>query len=107
MSKIKYEVATEKKKHGKMKKISKEDAFQMASLQPACHTKKFSCEYFLRVTTDYSGCHCCQNLPDASMKMTIIPIVNPECFGFTPPEDWSPSELGEFNVDLAHDEGSD
>jgi len=49
LSKIKYEVASEKKKKGKTKKISKEDAFAMASLQPACHTKKFSNEYFLRV----------------------------------------------------------
>merc|ERR1712083_165091 len=56
LSKIKYEVATEKKKKGKTKKISKEDAFQMASLQPACHTKKFSNEYYLCVTTKYDGC---------------------------------------------------
>ena len=88
LSKIKYEVASEKKKKGKVKKISKEDAFAMASLQPACHTKAFSNEYYLCVTTEYDGCICCVDLPDARMKMTIVPIVNPECFGFVAPADW-------------------
>ena len=41
LTKIKYEVAQEKKKHGVKKKVSPEDKFQMASLQPACHTKHF------------------------------------------------------------------
>lgn len=107
LSKIKYEVATEKKKKGKTKKISKEDAFQMASLQPACHTKKFSNEYYLCVTTKYDGCVCCVDLPDARMKMTIVPIVNPECFGFVPPADWNGQQLGQFNVDLNYDTDSD
>ena len=107
LSKIKYDVAGTKKKKGVIKKVSKEDAFQMASLQPACHTKKFSNEYFLRVVLEYEGCHCCQNLPDASMPMTIVPMVNPDCFGFTPPSDWNPSQLGEFHVDLAHESDTD
>lgn len=88
LAKIKYEVATEKKKKGVMKKISKEDAFQMASLQSACHTKAFSNEYYLCATTEYDGCICCVDLPDAKMKMTIVPIVNPACFGYNPPADW-------------------
>ena len=107
LSKIKYEVADEKKKKGKMKKISDEDKFMMASLQPACHTKKFSCDYFLCVRTEYDGCVCCVDLPDARMKMTIVPLVNPECFGFKAGDDWNPTELGEFNIDLAHDPDSD
>jgi len=107
LSKIKYEVADEKKKKGKMKKISDEDKFMMASLQPACHTKKFSCEYYLCVRTEYDGCICCVDLPDAKMKMTIVPLVNPDCFGFKTPDDWNPTELGEFNIDLAHDPDSD
>ncbi len=73
-----------------MKKISDEDKFMMASLQPACHTKKFSCEYYLSVTTEYDGCVCCVDLPDAKMKMTIVPLVNPMCFGFVPGADWNP-----------------
>ena len=96
-----------KKKKGKQKKISKEDKFQMASLQPACHTPKFSNEYFLSVDVSYDGCVCCIDLPDAKMPMTIVPIVNPECFGFTPPADFSPQELGQFAVNLAHDPDTD
>jgi hypothetical protein len=107
LSKIKYDVATEKKKKGQTKKISKEDAFQMASLQPACHTKKFSNEYYLCVTTEYDGCICCVDLPDARMKMTIVPLVNPECFGFIPPQNWNPMQLGAFAVDLNHEPDSD
>ena len=94
LSKIKYEVATEKKKKGKTKKISREDAFQMASLQPACHTKKFSNEYYLCVETEYDGCICCVDLPDARMKMTIVPLVNPACFGYIPPPNWQGQLVG-------------
>ena len=90
-----------------MKKISDEDKFMMASLQPACHTKKFSCEYYLCVTTEYDGCVCCVDLPDAKMKMTIVPLVNPACFGFQPSGDWNPQSLGEFAIDLNHDPDSD
>ena len=81
LDKIKYEVPDTKKKKGKTKKISKEDKFAMASLQPACHTKKFSNDYYLTVTTEYDGCVCCVDLPDAKMSMTIVPLVNPECLG--------------------------
>ena len=107
LDKIKYEVATMKKKKGKEKKVSKEDKFMMASLQPACHTPKFSNEYVLSVNLEYDGCICCVDLPDAKMPMTIVPIINPKCFGFKPDDDWSPSELGAFTVDVAHDPDSD
>lgn len=49
----------------------------MASLQPACHTKKFSNEYFLSVDVEYEGCICNLDLPDAKLKMSIVPMVNP------------------------------
>ena len=106
LDKIKYEVPDTKKKKGKTKKISKEDKFAMASLQPACHTKKFSNDYYLTVTTEYDGCVCCVDLPDAKMKMTIVPLVNPECLGLSPPEDFSPSDLGTIEFDLTRDPSS-
>lgn len=81
LNKIKYEVADFKKKKGKQKKISDADKFMMASLQPACHTPKFSNEYFLTVTLEYDGMICCVDLPDARMPMSIIPMVNPDCIG--------------------------
>lgn len=79
----------------------------MASLQPACHTKKFVCEYFLRVILEYEGCICCVDLPDAAMPMTIIPIVNPEAIKPEPKGDFNPTELGPIHVDITHDDGSD
>ena len=89
-----------KKKHGEDKRISKEDKFQMKMMQPACHTPRFSNEHFLVVMTEFSGCLCCVNLPEARMKMTIVPTINPECFGFVEPQDYYSTELGDFNVHL-------
>ena len=75
----------------------------MAGVQPATHTKRISNEYFLCVLVEYDGCTCCVNLPDSRTKMTIIPLVNPACFGFQPPATgWAPYPLGSFNVNLAH-----
>ena len=80
----------------------------MASLQPACHTKKFSNDYVLSVKLSYDGNDCCVNLPDAKMPMTIVPMVNPALLGGTPGvgfHDFRPTELGNFHVDII-DEGS-
>ena len=106
LSKIKYEVADMKKKKGVQKKISKVDKFSMASLQPACHTKKFSCEYFLSVEVAYDGCVCCVDLPDAKLKMTIVPMVNPEHLGISAKDDFNPTELGYFDVEVVNEPSS-
>ncbi len=107
LDEIKYEVAEFKKKKGKEKRISDDDKFMMASLQPACHTKKFACEYFLTVTLEYDGCICTGDLPDAKMPMTIVPLVNPKAVKAQPDDDFNPTELGPINVDLLKDSGSD
>ena len=93
LSKIRYEVATERKKHGVMKKLSQDDQFQMAALQPAVHTVRFSNDYYLTVTLNYDGCTCCTNLPDAKMPMTIVPLINPYA-GLLPPSDFNPTDMG-------------
>jgi len=93
----------EKKKKGKLKKVSKSDKFQMASLQPACNAPKFKNAYYLRVVLSYEGCVCCINLPDAKMPMTIVPEVNPECFGARPAGDWNPTMLEPITCNLSHD----
>jgi len=104
LNEIRYEVAGTKKKNGVMKPISKEDQFMMAGLQAACHAKKISNEYFLCVLVEYDGCTCCVDLPDSRMPMTIIPIVNPACFGFQPPTGgWEPMALGGFQLNLQND----
>jgi len=100
LDKIKYDVPGSKMKKGKMKKISNEDRWSMASLQPACHAKGFSNDYFLTVTTEYDGCVCCIDLPDAKMKVTIVPLVNPACIGLAAPEDFSPEDLGSIDCGL-------
>ena len=85
LNEIRYEVPKQKKKKGQMKPISREDAFMMAGLQPACHAKYISNEYFLCVLVDFDDCACCLDLPDSRMPMTIIPFIDPTCFGFQPP----------------------
>jgi hypothetical protein len=85
LGKIKYEVVGQKKKKGVMKEVSPEDRFMMAGVQSACHSKRITNEYFLCVLVEYDGCTCCVDLPDSRAPMTIVPLINPECFGFTPP----------------------
>lgn len=104
LSKIKYEVQenVKDKKTGKKKKLSPEDGFQMASIQPACHGKWIDNDYHLIVNCTYDGCTCCSNLPDSDSKMTIVPMVNPACFGFQAPGGWMPHQLGGFTCEVKH-----
>lgn len=95
LSNIKYEVDGEKKKKGAIKKRSKEDMFMMASIQPAVHCKNIRNEYFLITKVEHDGCICCQDIPDSKLPLTIVPMVNPECFGFSPPDGWEPTVLSE------------
>ena len=75
----------------------------MAGVQAATHTKRITNEYFLCVLVEYDGCTCCVDLPDSRMPLTILPLINPECFGFQPPATgWAPYALGSFQLSLAH-----
>ena len=75
----------------------------MAGVQGAVHSKHITNEYFLCVLVEFDGCVCCVNLPDSRMPMTIVPMVNPACFGFMPPAGvWAPYPLGSFTVNLTH-----
>jgi hypothetical protein len=85
LSTIKYEVPEMKKKKGKQIKVSPEDMFMLKSIQPACHSRHITNEYFIVIELGYDGCTCCSNLPDARTPFTIVPLVNPACFGFQPP----------------------
>ena len=100
LSKIKFEVSGEKKKKGQNKKLSPEDVWLMAGIQPACHSKNIKNEYFICVELDFKGCTCCSDVPDVKTPLTIVPLVNPECFGFKPPGGYAPKELGSFDVKL-------
>ena len=105
LSKIRYEALVDKKaKDGTRKPISQEDAFMMTQLQPATrHAKRFSVRYFCEIETEYEGCICCCNeTPDAKVPMTIVPMVNPNCFGFAPPSNWAPHSFGWKNYGTLH-----
>ena len=103
LSKIKYEVIGQKKKKGVTKEVSPEDRFMMSGVQSATHSKRITNEYFLCVLVEYDGCTCCVDLPDSRAPLTIIPLINPECFGYQPPSNgWAPMALGMFTVSLAH-----
>ena len=93
LTKIKYEVSGEKWKKGIKKNRSPEDMFMMASIQPAIHSKNITNEYFLTTKVEHEGCVCCQDIPDSKLPLTIVPMVNPDCFGFQPPEGWEPTVL--------------
>lgn len=74
----------------------------LAGVQSATESKFISNEYFLVIELAYDGCTCCANLPDARLPITIVPIVDPACFGFKSPDGWMPMNLGGFNFELQH-----
>lgn len=80
---IQYPVAaTKKDRNGKQKPISPEDLFMRQNLNPGCHSKCIKNDYFLTIRCDFDGCVCCAKTPYAKVPLTIIPVVNPKCFGF-------------------------
>ena len=85
---IRYVAPTERKVKGTMKALSKEDRFMIENMQPACHAHHVQNEYFLTVRCSYEGCTCCAGLPHAKIPLNIVPIVNPECYGFAIPQDF-------------------
>ena len=99
MKGIKKTIPDKKKKKGHTVDFSPEDRFMIESVQPATESKLCSIKYSLCVKLSYSGCVCCVNLPDTSTNFTIVPIVNPACFGFQAPNGWAPIELGNFVLD--------
>lgn len=83
LSKIRTDVPHARNKKGKVKPYSKEDKHMIGGIQPASRTKFCANDYSLTTKVSYDNCcGCCDNLPDGSLPMTIVPLVNPECFGF-------------------------
>lgn len=99
LSKIRTDVPNARNKKGKVKPYSNEDKHMIGGVQPASRTKFCSNDYSLTTKVSYDVCcNCCDNLPDGSLPMTIVPLVNPECFGFQPPNGWAPMDCGNYNV---------
>jgi hypothetical protein len=90
------ELTDKKDKRGGRKPLSLEDQFLARSLQSACHAKHFTMEYYLVAETTYDGCTCCAELPHSRMPISILPVLNPACFGFQAPEGWNPQHHGSF-----------
>jgi hypothetical protein len=85
-----------------MKPYSIEDHFMLTQLQAACHSNFVKNEYFIKVNCFYDGCTCCGNTPQARVPVTIVPMVNPACCGFTAPQDFQPQMHPEVNVTFQH-----
>lgn len=100
LGKIKHDAKHSKKKKGVVKQVSPEDLFAMSGAQPACHSRHITNEYFICIELEYDGCTCCVNLPDARTPLTIVPSINPACYGFQAPNGWNPNNLGSAKIDL-------
>jgi hypothetical protein len=48
----------------------------------------------LQTNTVYDTCCSCDATPSGCLPLTIVPLVNPACFGFQPPNGWAPMDWG-------------
>lgn len=91
-------------KKGVYKPYSKEDTFMISNLPPVFSSKGASVSYVLssECGIDTFGnsriCNCPDRLPNACIWMTIVPMVNPACFGFQPPNGLVPIDCGTYPV---------
>ena len=60
--------------------------------------------YKLNTVVDFDGCFCCedQDFPENKISMSIVPVVNPDCFGFIPPEGFVPFDLACTQLQINH-----
>jgi hypothetical protein len=93
---IKYNAPATKKKKGVEKPLSVEDRFMMENMQPKCTGKHVKNEYFLTVRCGYEGCTCCASLPVCRVPITIVPIINPQVWGYQQPQDFNPHVYQSF-----------
>lgn len=83
LSQIHNDVPASRKKKGVTKAYSKEDMFMISGIQPASKSKFSTVNYTLETSCGFDTCcNCSENLPNATLPMTIVPLVNPACFGF-------------------------
>ena len=87
---IRYTAPLHRKKKGVEKPLSVEDRFMMENMQPRCRGTHITNEYYLTVRCGFSGCTCCSSLPVARVPITIVPIINPQVWGYQTPQDFQP-----------------
>jgi hypothetical protein len=87
---IRYTAPAFTMKKGVQKPLSIEDKYMMENMQPQCHGMYVTNDYFLCVRCEFNGCTCCSQLPVARIPLTVVPIVNPQVWGYQQPQDFSP-----------------
>ena len=87
---IKYTAPDMKKKKGVMKPLSIEDRFMLENMSPKCSGTHVKNEYFLSVRCGFEGCTCCSQLPVCRVPITIVPVINPQVWGYQTPQDFNP-----------------
>lgn len=90
LSKIKNKVKGERRKKGKMKKYSEEDKFMMAGVQPESNSPFTKNCFWISATANFDQYCASGGQVGAALPMSIVPVVNPACFGFQPPNNWMP-----------------
>ena len=81
---------------GAPKARTPEEIFMLTQMAPATHSRHISNDYCLNVNVKYDATNCCSDLPSISIPLTVIPLTNPETYGFIEPQGYAPYELGYF-----------
>jgi hypothetical protein len=77
---VRYTPPQQRKKRNQMIAWSPEDMFMMQNMQAKCSGQHVKNNYYLVVRCGYSGCTCCSHLPMTRIPLTIVPIINPQCW---------------------------
>ena len=72
----------------------------MEAAQPGSHGGTIQVDYSLQTHTAYDTCCSCDVTPAGVLPLTIVPLVNPECFGFQPPSGWMPMDHGTKQIKI-------
>ena len=83
---------------------SPEDVFMMEGVQAASQNV-YSCvenKYWLHASVNYTEtCNDNETINKTEVPLTIVPLVNPMCFGFKPPGGWAPIDYGTFEIKVS------
>lgn len=100
---IKYQCTTHRRKKlfgGAPKPRAPEEIFMLTQMAPAVHSRYISNDYFLNVNVKFDATNCCSNLPSCSVPLTVIPLTDPNTYGFIEPQGYTPFELGYFKFQM-------
>ena len=97
---IKYNAPENKKKKGVTKPLSIEDRFMIENMQAKCSGTLVKNEYIKTVRCAFAVCTCCSQLPVARITLTIVPIINPQVWGYQQPQDFNPTVYASHDFQL-------